>query len=82
MLLRFAYQTSLKDCPAVELGASEYCFVNLTIGILRHHRPKCAVSSNGAATVTNGEIAARETVFVFNQVLGALDELTSGRAVF
>ena len=38
-LLRFADQTSLRDDPAVELGASEYRFVNLTIGILSHHRP-------------------------------------------
>ena len=52
--------------PAMGLGASEDGFVNFAVRVLRHHRAQRAVRPYGATTVANGEIAAGETIFVFD----------------
>ena len=55
-----------QNFAGVRLGAAEDGFVNFAIRILRQHRAERAVGSHGTATVTDREVAAGETVFVFD----------------
>lgn len=55
-----------QNFAGVRLGAAEDGFVNFAIRILRQHRAERAVGSHGTATVADREVAAGETVFVFD----------------
>ena len=63
-------------------GAGEHGFIDLAVGIFGHDRASGAIGSYRTATVTNGEIPAGQTVFVFNQMLWPLDEIPSCSACF
>src|SRR5258708_26996175 len=59
----------------MDLGAAEDGFVNFAIRILRQHRAERAVGAHGTATMADREVAAGETVFVFDQMFRSLDKL-------
>src|ERR1700753_3170299 len=72
----------LQNLPAVSFGTSKNRFVNLTIGILGHHRAQSAVGAHRASPMTDREITAGKAVFVSNQTLWSFDEVPAGSAGF
>src|SRR5260370_511335 len=70
-----------QNFAGVRLGAAEDGFVNFAIRILRQHRAERAVGSHGTATVADREVAAGETVFVFDWMFPPLDKLAPRRAL-
>jgi len=67
--MAFDGNTASQDSLAVFLGASEHDFVDLAIRILRHDCAPRIISPHRTAIMADGEIAAGQAVFVFNQML-------------
>ena len=75
-------QALAQECSGVSLRAGEDNLVNLTVRILCHHGASCTVGSDWATTMTDGQVAAGETILVLNQTFRPLDELPSRSACF
>ena len=72
----------MQNLPAVSFGTSKDRFVNLAIGILGHHGAQSAVGAHRASPMADREITAGKAVFVSNQTLRSVDEVTAGAAGF
>src|SRR5258705_6604659 len=67
-MMAFDGNTASQDPLAVFLSASEHDFVDLAIRILRHDCAPRTISPHRTAIMADGEIAAGQAVFVFNQI--------------
>jgi hypothetical protein len=67
-MMAFDGNTASQDSLAVFLSASEHDFVDLAIRILRHDCAPRTISPHRTAIMADGEIAAGQAVFVFNQM--------------
>ena len=61
-------------------STSEHDLVDFAVWILGHHRAQRTVGADWTATMTDRKITAGEAIFVFNKMLGPIDELLPSRA--